>query len=57
MFKNFDAGLFCIKNEKSVSYYILPSKELSSIQSLNLKFDKHQNSKYADFLVKVDYKQ
>ena len=54
-FKSFDAGLFCIRNGLSISYYLFPSKELLTIQSLNLKFDNHQTSKYANFLVKMDY--
>jgi hypothetical protein len=48
------AVIFCIKARGRSSYYLFPSKSLAKIQSLNLKFDKHDNSKHARFLVKVE---
>lgn len=52
--KGVKAFLFCLTAARRISYYIFPSAKLAKIQSLNLKFDKHENSKYAPFLAKVE---
>ena len=51
--KNAKIFLFCLVTDCRISYYIFPSQELANIQSLNLKFDKYEKSKYAPFLEKV----
>jgi hypothetical protein len=48
-----DAYIFCIKAGKCWSFYRFPSNKLK-VQSLNLKFAHHENSKYAAFLLKVE---
>jgi hypothetical protein len=51
---DFNACIFCIRNDKAVSIYCFPSQEISQIQSLNLKFKEHENTKYSDFLESVE---
>jgi hypothetical protein len=46
--------IFCLKVNNKISYYLFPVDTLKNIQSLNLKFDNHDNSKYATNLVKVE---
>lgn len=46
--------IFVITTNKTESYYLIPSDHLNKIQSLNLKFNEHSNSKHASFLVKVE---
>ena len=48
------AAIFCIRAKGRDSYYRFPVKFLEEIQSLNLKFDKHNQSKYSSFLVRVE---
>ncbi|MEC4891277.1 MAG: hypothetical protein RI101_14595 [Nitrospira sp.] len=48
------AVIFCIRAKGRDSYYRFPAKQLAEIQSLNLKFDKHNKSKYSGFVVKVE---
>lgn len=52
--KNVNAIMFCVKAKGKISYYVFPPDKLAKIQSLNLKFDKHEKSKYADFLERVE---
>ena len=48
------AVIFAISAKNIDSYYLIPCEYLTDIQSLNLKFYDHYNSKHASFLVKVE---
>lgn len=51
---DFDACIFCIRDGGKVSIYSFPANEINKIQSLNLKFKEHENTKYSGFLAKVE---
>lgn len=48
------AMIFCVNVGGRSSFYLFPFEELTKLKSLNLKFNKHEKSKYAKFLVKVE---
>lgn len=54
MLQKADGLIFCMMVNTCRSYYIFTTKQLEGIQSLNLKFDQFDNSKYSRFLVKVE---
>ena len=54
MMDGYEAIIFCLKTNAKISYYVFSTKELIGIQSLNLQFDRHDTSKYAINLEKIE---
>lgn len=48
------AIIFCLNVNNKCSYYIFPYKDLLNIQSLNLKFDNHDRSKFVANLARIE---